>query len=129
MDFIRATGSTSLTVNAEPDGVAFQDFFLHPHLDHPNDLVGSNIHIGRRGTTRRTFKALVTETEVLPALFLHFFQKRRINFPHAGHSLQFLLLLNYNRYSSLPPSRHDGTGTLGPKILHYVTNVSTIFNI
>src|SRR4030042_7100769 len=76
VDLIRTTGPASLTVNAKPDGTTPQNFFFHPHLDHPDDIVVTDIHVRGSRTSRRALQTLITEIQFLSALLRGFFQKR-----------------------------------------------------
>jgi len=72
VDLVRAAGATRLAVNAKPDGAAFQNLLLLPHLDHPDDAVRPEFHIRGCGATCRALEALVAEVEVFPAPFRNF---------------------------------------------------------
>jgi hypothetical protein len=72
--------------------MASQDRILHPHLDHPDDRVGPNIHVGSGRTACRAFQTLVAEAQVLSALLHGFLEETGVDLFRFGHSFQTDLL-------------------------------------
>ena len=68
VNLVGTSCSASLTGNAEPDCTASQDFFLHSHLDHPDDIIRPDIHIRCSGATRCALQTLITEAQIFSAL-------------------------------------------------------------
>lgn len=75
IDLIGTSGPAGLTGDTEPDGAASKDLLLHPHLDHPDDIVRPDIHDRGSGTTCRALQTLITEAELFSASLLRLLQE------------------------------------------------------
>jgi hypothetical protein len=77
--------------------MASQDRVLHPHLDHTDDRVGPNIHLGGGRAACRALQTLVAEAQVLPALLHGFLEEMGIDLFGFVHSFQTDVLPSYQK--------------------------------